>query len=83
MEKTDRYLQHMGNKRIYRWNPVLAQSAEMVEVSAEQAYPEQFVPEPQQKRVSKLKLTTEGDIPDEPKPENLELNADASRNLLK
>jgi len=77
-----RYLKNVKDGFIYDWNPILAENPMCVEVTEEEAFPENFVPKTQKGRKSALKLDTPAEeIPEAPAVENEELNAEASKGL--
>jgi hypothetical protein len=65
---------------IYEWNPILAKNPDCVEVTEQEAFPENFIPKKQANRKTALVLETE-EIPVEPEVTNDELNQEASRGL--
>ncbi len=65
---------------IYRWNDILAENPDCVEVTEQEAFPEKFVPEKQKGRKAKMSLTTDT-IPEAPILTNEDLNLEASRGL--
>lgn len=80
--KTEKYLRHRINKRIYAWHHYLAENTDFEEISREEAYPERFIPAKQKERKSRLKLDTE-DIEEAPTQTNQDLGLEVSRKLLK
>tara|TARA_R110000822_G_scaffold6164_10_gene25875 strand:+ start:1590 stop:1823 length:234 start_codon:yes stop_codon:yes gene_type:complete len=75
-----KYLKHLDKGTIYNWNEYLAEHPRIVEVSDEEAFPENFIPKAQRGRKSQVNLETKT-IPEEPAIVFPELNADASRKL--
>lgn len=76
-----RYLRNKKDGFIYEWNAILAENPLCEEVTAEEAFPERFVPKKQKGRKSGLALETV-DVPEEPVVTNEELNIEASRGLM-
>ena len=70
-----KYLRHIEKGTIYNWTPVLAQHSSVVEVSEEEAFPERFAPKIVKNRKAKVDLHTD-DIPEPPKVENMDINAE-------
>ena len=77
-----RWLRHKIDGTIYGWDEYLADNKLCEEVFAEIAFPEKHIPKKQVKRKAKLDLTTEK-IPEKPAVNNVELDAEASKGLLK
>jgi hypothetical protein len=86
---TVRYLKSRRDGTIFERDDILAARSDLYEVFEEDVFPERFVPVAAveavearrgRPRKGKLDLTTD-DIPEPPEPENVELNADASRDL--
>ena len=86
-----RWLKHTADGYIFGWAESLALHPELVEVSEEEAFPERFLAAEQVERVKStraargtppLDLSTD-DIPDGPMYNSPELEADASRGLLR
>lgn len=77
-----RWLRHKIDGTIYGWDEYLADNKLCEEVSAEVAFPEKHIPKKQVKRKAKMDLTTKK-IPEKPAVNNVELDAEASKGLLK
>jgi hypothetical protein len=77
-----RWLRHKTDGTIYGWNKYLADNELCEEVSEEVAFPEKHIPKKQKKREAKMDLTTKK-IPEKPNTVNVELDAEASKGLLK
>lgn len=80
-----RYLRNKVDGFIYDWHPILAQNPKVEEVTAQEAYPERFVPAEVTKRHAALRKDDRqldlftSDVPIPPPVVNHALNADASR----
>jgi len=75
----DRYLRHRIKGTIYGWNESIAKSPNVEEVTAEQAYPENFAPKAAKGRKAKVSLTTD-ELPEPPISDDMaELNAELTR----
>lgn len=80
MNKTDKFLKHTKNGRIYPYNKNIANDSDVVVITAEEAYPEKFLTPKQKTRKRKLSLETEDFV--EPEVQvNEQLGLDASRDL--
>ena len=77
-----RFLRNKNDGFIYDYTELLAENPLVEEVTEEEAFPEKFIPKKQAGRKTGLKLETPAEeIPVEPRIENHELNADASKGL--
>lgn len=85
-----RWLRHKIDGTIYGWDPILGKHPKLEEVSEVEAFPEKQETPEIRKRIARVKsskkklLTLSGDgMETEPTYNNPELDADASRGLLK
>lgn len=70
-----KYLRHREDGFIHGWTAALAALPELEEVTEEQAFPERFAPKITKARKAKVNLHTD-DIPEPPKVENMDINAE-------
>lgn len=80
MQPTDKALRHRTNGRCYTWAKMLAENQEMEEITAEQAFPELFMPNHSKSKPRKTKINLSTDL-DDGMAVDEQINIDASRNL--
>ncbi len=77
-----RWLKRVSDGFIFSWDPVTAAEPGFIEVTEEQAHPEDFMPEAQKGRKTKLKLDTDEGKPP-PSKHDKKLGKEAARGFPK